>query len=433
MKSMRIISIIVTLFLWKTIVAAQNQTRHRPDRVYATQHVNQKFLRDTAVLKKLTKQHRENNDFKINGKFQNITIPVVFHMLYDQTSMDKHVVEIQRQLETLNEDFGGSNNIVVYSRAYKVEGFDKKLAKSDIKFCLGEGIGKNNGPAIIWKPVGNTEWTSADSMKNSDRGGSDPWDTQAYLNIWVCNMKGDTAGYAQMPGGPSDTDGIVIDFSYFGERAYAKAPYNKGKTLTHLVGSYLGLYELWNEHHRCADDEVEDTPIHNAPNTGQAEVYKHVSLCDGNPVEMNMNFMDNSDDESLFMFTEGQKYRIQSVLSGKGLRSGLSKGNSNCVKKFDDDMPLAERKATISPIEINLYPNPASSDVAIKLQSKLPISGEIDVLIYDETGRILTNSKFLENHTKEYPLDVKNMPNGKYFVSIRTEEFKATEVLIVTR
>jgi hypothetical protein len=35
----------------------------------------------------------------------------------------------------------------------------------------------------------------------------------------------------------------------------------------HLVANYLGIYELWNEVTPClADDFVDETPNHNAPN-----------------------------------------------------------------------------------------------------------------------------------------------------------------------
>ena len=69
-----------------------------------------------------------------------------------------------------------------------------------------------------------------------------------------------------MPGGPVATDGIVIDYRYFGTGGTAIAPYDEGRTLTHLVGNYLNLHDLWNDVSRCSDDEVADTPVHNGPN-----------------------------------------------------------------------------------------------------------------------------------------------------------------------
>lgn len=135
-----------------------------------------------------------------------------------------------------------------------------------------------------------------------------------------------------MPGGPEETDGIVIDYQFFGTIGTSREPYNDGKTLTHLVGSYLGLYELWNEERPCWDDYVNDTPIHNAPNYGPTNEYKHVSTCPGNPVEMSMNFMDNSDDEYLYLFTAGQMMRIHAVLTKGGPRHKLTNSQTLCSK-----------------------------------------------------------------------------------------------------
>ena len=43
-----------------------------------------------------------------------------------------------------------------------------------------------------------------------DTGGSDPWPADRYLNIWVCTLADELLGYAQFPGGPAATDGVVI-------------------------------------------------------------------------------------------------------------------------------------------------------------------------------------------------------------------------------
>ncbi|HMP32402.1 MAG TPA: M43 family zinc metalloprotease, partial [Saprospiraceae bacterium] len=99
---------------------------------------------------------------------------------------------------------------------------------------------------------------------------------------------------------------------------------HSGKTLVHLMGVYLGLQALWTNL-ECADDGVEDTPIHNAPNSscyGQG----HISLCPGNPMEMVGNFMDSNPDDCAYMFTKGQVARMHATLGELGYRSHLLKG-----------------------------------------------------------------------------------------------------------
>jgi hypothetical protein len=133
-----------------------------------------------------------------------------------------------------------------------------------------------------------------------------------------------------MPGGPAATDGVVINARYFGIKNDRNDPFGRGKTLTHLVASYLGLYELWNSLEPCFDDRVYDTPVHNDPNAGAGIEGRHVSTCYGHELEMYMNFMDNTEDSLLCMFTRGQVLRMQGMLSEGGPRNGLV-ANSACT------------------------------------------------------------------------------------------------------
>jgi len=55
-----------------------------------------------------------------------------------------------------------------------------------------------------------------------------PWPTDRYLNMWVCQLTGGLLGYAQFPGGPAATDGVVILYTAFGTRGVTQAPFNKG-------------------------------------------------------------------------------------------------------------------------------------------------------------------------------------------------------------
>ena len=440
MKNKILQLVLLLLFVLPQYNFGQNE-RKKLYRVYGTQTVMQRLKTSTNYQEKLNTIEKDVSDFKINGKYKNIRIPIVFHLLYNEQKDLKVEKEIFKQIELLNNDFGAGEKIKVKSKALVVEKFDKKMAKMDLEFCLAEGKGKIKGPGIIWKPVGSRIWNTANDMKSAKNGGSDPWDTDEYLNVWVCQMENDTAGYAQMPGGPAMTDGIVIDFDFFASIYYSKPPFNKGKTLSHLVGSYLGLYELWNEKTPCADDGVADTPIHNAPNHGPAEFYRHISLCDGNSVEMNMNIMDNSDDESVFLLTEGQKYRIQSVLSDKGLRKNLIKGNSNCGKNAVEFHATETREQTKpdnkimveNTINIDIVPNPASNGISLKLISEILLQDEMTVIIYNESGKIVSNHKYVPSHGNEYQMDVSNMPNGKYFVAVKIGELQTSETLIIIK
>ena len=153
-------------------------------------------------------------------------------------------------------------------------------------------------------------------MKRANRGGSTAWPTDAYLNIWVCTLGGGLLGYAQFPGGPKATDGVVILNTAFGTEGTAAAPFNLGRTLTHEVGHWLNLRHIWGDTLDCSGgDRVPDTPNCEGPNTGKPK-FPTVSCSNGPNGDMFMNYMDYIDDAAMFMFTAGQVSRMNACLAG---------------------------------------------------------------------------------------------------------------------
>ena len=153
-------------------------------------------------------------------------------------------------------------------------------------------------------------------MKSTTSGGVNPWPTDRYLNIWVCNLGGGLLGYAQFPGGPAQTDGVVITHRGFGTTGTAAAPFKLGRTTTHEIGHYLNLRHIWADTEDCsASDFVADTPNAEGPNFGK-RTFPHVSCSNAPNGDMFMNYMDYVDDDSMFMFTTQQVARMQTMLDG---------------------------------------------------------------------------------------------------------------------
>ena len=144
------------------------------------------------------------------------------------------------------------------------------------------------------------------------------------MNIWVCNLADGLLGYAQFPGGPPETDGVVILNTAFGTTTgTATAPFNGGRTATHEVGHFLNLRHIWGDDFLCAaSDLVADTPNAAGPNFGKPN-FPHVSCNNGPNGDMFMNYMDYVDDDSMFMFTPQQVARMLATLEGP--RSMLSR------------------------------------------------------------------------------------------------------------
>ncbi len=192
------------------------------------------------------------------------------------------------------------------------------IGEVNLSFQLAENL----EDPITYTSVERKNWSINDEMKSVNTGGKDADKPEAVINIWIVDLGGLSRGFAQMPGGQSETDGIVIDYRCVGIDGSALYPYNKGKTLTHLIANYLNIHSIWGTGF-CRDDGVEDTPIHNAPNYG-CPTYKHITTCSDRIVqEMTVNFMDNSDDRCTNMFTKGQRNRIYANLVPGGPRHSL--------------------------------------------------------------------------------------------------------------
>ncbi|MCA1682897.1 MAG: zinc metalloprotease, partial [Actinobacteria bacterium] len=153
-------------------------------------------------------------------------------------------------------------------------------------------------------------------VKSKKTGGVDPWPADRYLNLWVCKLSDNLLGYAQFPGGPAATDGVVILYSAFGTVGVAAAPFDLGRTATHEIGHFLGLRHIWGDQNDCSgNDFVADTPRAKEANMGKP-TFPHITCNNGPNGDMYMNYMDYVDDDTMFMFTSGQVARMNATLAG---------------------------------------------------------------------------------------------------------------------
>ena len=151
-------------------------------------------------------------------------------------------------------------------------------------------------------------------MASPRKGGAKAWDAERYLNIWVCRLGGGDSWAPAKCRESKEWDGVVISYTAFGTIGTAATPFNKGRTTTHGIATYLNLRNLWSED--CKDsDLVPDTPLQKAPNFGRPK-FPHISCKNGPHGDMFMNFMDQVDDEAMYMFTKGQVQRMHDTLVG---------------------------------------------------------------------------------------------------------------------
>ena len=247
-----------------------------------------------------------------------INIPVVVHILYNTSGQNISDAQIQSQLNTLNQDFRKLNSDWTNTPST----FTSVVADCEINFCLATTSPTGSSTTgIIRRSTTVTSFSSNDAMKYTAQGGSDAWPAGQYLNLWVCNLGGGLLGYAQFPGGAAATDGVVINYTAFGSTGTAQSPYNKGRTATHEVGHWLNLRHIWGDA-TCGSDLVTDTPVHNTSNGG-CPSHPKTNTC-GTSAEMFMNYMDYTNDACMYMFSSGQKARMQALFVTGGFRASLN-------------------------------------------------------------------------------------------------------------
>ncbi len=285
----------------------------------------------------------EINERQASGRTKNttLTIPIVFHIVHNGeavgTGTNLSLAQVQAQVEVLNEDF---------RRQPGTPGFNTNPVGADIEieFCLSpvDENGAELAEPGIHRVRGNqTSWSR--NQIESTLKPSTIWNPNLFYNVWTVNFSTVDQlllGYAQFPdqsnlpglnanGGPATTDGVVIRYTVCGSVdkgtfPIMQAPYNKGRTLVHETGHWLGLRHIWGDGPCNADDFVSDTPPAPAPNRGCPT---NQLSCDNVRPMMVQNYMDYTDDACMNIFTQGQKTRMLAVLELSPRRRTLFAAN----------------------------------------------------------------------------------------------------------
>lgn len=227
-------------------------------------------------------------------------IPVVIHVLWNTDEQNISDEQVLSQIRVLNED---------YRKMLGTNGHndDPVGANTNIIFRLAS-IDPDGNPTtgITRTKTDIASFGSDQQIKYTSGGGHDIWDSSKYLNLWVCYLGG-FLGYAQFPGGPPETDGVVITYKTFGYNS-DDLNYNLGRTTTHEVGHWLNLIHIWGDGGCDASDFVDDTPDSDQPNYGCS-----VGVIHCGSVDMVENYMDYSDDSCMNIFTRGQMERMNAL------------------------------------------------------------------------------------------------------------------------
>ena len=216
---------------------------------------------------------------------------------------------------------------------------------------------------------------------------------------------------------PIQSDGIVIEPDYFGRTGTVvnSYPNHLGRTTTHEMGHYLGLDHVWGKNSGGCndDDDILDTPPQESPSDG-CPSFPLRDICSPRaPGVQFYNFMDNTDDSCMTMFTQGQKTRMMTVLNT--LRSGLFNSlGCNTVSTTDP----GQKKLTA-------YPNPFNNDICVQNPQ-----GDIEhIHVYDSNGVSIYES-MISNRSDRICITATQWPAGVYIVLIEFPEITAATRII---
>ena len=408
---MKKITLILSLFVcFSSVVFAQNKSGDRtvfgkkvnPENISPSGHIRcatveyEQYLREQNP-KKETAEQFEN---WINKKIEErkaieqiasqsggvIYIPVVVHVVHngDAYGVNENITDEQviSQITVMNQDFRKMSG---------TPGFNTNPVGADVQveFVLAK-VDPNGNPTNGINRVNLCQATWSTGEINSFVKPTTIWDPTLYMNMWSVDFTDNTLlGYAQFPestlGGMStaaqnaNTDGVVANFATFGSSALATGsfspPYDRGRTMTHEVGHFLGLRHIWGDDTTCPTtnvatnkDFVADTPAAAGPNYGCPTGTNSCPSNAGN--DMIQNYMDYSDDTCMNIFTAGQKSRITTVLTNSPRRAFAASNKDVAIPLFANDAEVKIESLCGVASASCTTPNPTSPAKTILLYNR---------------------------------------------------------------
>lgn len=354
----RILLLMLLLPLW----AGAQVTDHCATPLLHRNHPLKSYAPGSPAFEKWLKKAEEaERAARITDNDQVYSIPVVVHVLHfgepTGTGRNLSAERIQSQIDILNQDFG---------RLAGTPGFNSHPAGADtrIRFCLATTDPQGNATSGIVRINANQDGFNFQTdnllLKNLSL-----WDETRYLNIWTCKILGDNyIGYAQYPfiePAWADSlpmtqpipdvlpDGVVSDYRVFGVVPTGESgpfpSYNRGRTVTHEVGHYLGLIHIWGDGTTCSDNATDfcaDTPPQETYTSGCPQI--PVGSCTPGIPRMQENYMDYTNDVCMRIFTADQKRRMRMVMRNCVRRKSILQLGVVCNPA--DTQPIVEPPLT---------------------------------------------------------------------------------------
>jgi hypothetical protein len=151
------------------------------------EHLEHQMQQDPKRAQKLQQIEMHTQRFLDNAENRAvngvITIPVVVHIVYNNSTENISDAQILSQIDVLNDDFRRLNS--------DADGTWSQAADSQIEFCMATVDPNGNSTnGITRTSTSVTAFSTNDNMKFNSTGGKDAWPADEYLNMWVCDISG---------------------------------------------------------------------------------------------------------------------------------------------------------------------------------------------------------------------------------------------------
>lgn len=407
------------------------------------------------MLKGIATDHQHDHK-KSSGTV--LQIPVVFHIVYNDTTVNLPDSVIQDQIRVLNESYRRHNADTSNTRAP----FKPIVADAEIEFVLATKDPNGNPTNGITRtysnikyfggilPYDNTQsqqiqtWVADSLYYNYFRitqdslDGKSAWDYERYVNVWIGDLRilepklnnfeelvffGLATPPANHPNWPQAVydelggfqQGILMHYPVIGSNNpnTFPAPYQSynalvrtGKMLVHETGHYLGLRHIWGDGNCTMDDHVKDTPRANAASQYNCNHVTNSCVDTINGTDLpNMveNYMDYSSGGCQNSFTQGQVDVMRTV-----------------IQTYRPNLLSNEEVEYTAAKNISYYPNPTSGELNIKFGSTVK-DAQVNVRSID--GKLLKTVSL--NHTDMAAISLENQP-GLYLIQVTADGQSST-------
>lgn len=207
------------------------------------------------------------------------------------------------------DDTEGGGNIPDSQINDQIDVLNQDYANSGLTFVLADTIRTINSD---WFNNAGPDSSQQTEMKRQLRQGG-----AADLNLYSVGFTSGSGagllGYSTFPSdyeSNPDDDGVVFLFSSV--PGGSTTNYNEGKTVTHEVGHWVGLYHTFQGGCSGSGDQVDDTPAEASAASGCPTGRDTCSSPGVDPIH---NYMDYTYDSCMTEFTAGQVTRLTNQIS----------------------------------------------------------------------------------------------------------------------